>query len=308
VPQAHAVRLAWCVHLGGAPTKAARRPRLPHLPLTMCRRRMQSGSHGACTYTRLINFSRIPGYRVPMKPVTATPAHLAHTRVFPRLLFALNAAVAWIGVSIGLVSNVLHQFDYPETPHLFNSNGALLSRLVDHFSYFTVLSTVVVAVAMTILAIAPNRGRIFWVFRLDSVLMLSVTALLYWYMLAASYNPQGLDRISNLFDHTLTPIVTVVVWLLVGPRNWIRWWTVAAAMIFPVVWAAYTLIHGSLVDAYPYEFISVPKYGMPAVLTTIGFSVVFGIVLLLIYWGLDVVLSGRARASQRAVAEDPTQK
>jgi len=240
-------------------------------------------------------------YRVPMATMTPLPPHQSHLGTFPRLLFALNAVCAWIGLSIGTTSSALALYDYPHTdPNLFGFNTSPIGRLIDTYSYFTIWSNLIVAIVMTILVFAPNRGRIFKVLHLDALMMITVTGILYWMLLAATSTSIGIDRIGNLFDHTITPVITIVIWLIVGPRNWIRWWMVFAALILPIVWAAYTVIRGTMLNTWPYPFLNVAKYGMPAVLTTIGAIAVFGLLIGFIYYGIDLLLSRKARASQRA--------
>ena len=237
-------------------------------------------------------------------PVTETTAIATPRRAFPQLLFALNAIFAWTGVIIGTITSGFHMYDYTYTdPHVFGANTSAVGRLIDDYSYFTIWSNLLVAIVMTILAVKPEpHGVIMRVLRLDSVVMITVTGILYWALLAANSQSQGIDRIGTLFDHTLTPILTVVVWLLVGPRNWIRWWTPFAALIIPIVWAAYTLVRGNIVGVYPYPFLNVDKYGLPAVLTTIGMIAVFGLVLGYVCWGLDLLLGRKARAAASATA------
>ena len=220
----------------------------------------------------------------------------ASTSAFPRILFAINALFAYTGVVIGTITSGFSMYNYPlSDPHVFGNNSSSVGRLIDHFSYFTIWSNLVVAIVLTILAIRPEpHGVVVRVLRLDSVVMITVTGILYWALLAASADNQGLDRIGNLFDHTLTPILTVVVWLVVGPRRWIRWWTPIAALIVPIVWAAYTLIRGAVINAYPYSFLNVAKYGLASVLTTIVMIAVFGLVLGYVCWGIDRLIAGKA--------------
>jgi hypothetical protein len=130
--------------------------------------------------------------------------------------------------------------------------------------------------------------------------MITVTGIVYWVLLAPTSNPQELNRITDLLFHTLVPIFTVVVWLVVGPRDWIRWWMIFAALIVPLLWAVYTLVRGSIINAYPYDFINVSKYGLGPVLTTIGDILVFGVIVGFIYWAVDLLLSRKARQARLA--------
>jgi hypothetical protein len=57
--------------------------------------------------------------------------------------------------------------------------------------------------------------------------------------------------------------------------------------VIPLAWAAYTLVRGVFIDAYPYGFVNVADLGLQSVLVNIAEIAAFGIVLGLIFWGLD---------------------
>jgi len=82
-----------------------------------------------------------------------------------------------------------------------------------------------------------------------------------------------------------------VVWLLIGPRGLFRLWTVFAALIIPILWAVYAMIRGAVIDAYPYGFLNAQELGISTALTNIGGVAILGIVLGLIYWLIDRLLS-----------------
>ena len=246
-------------------------------------------------------------YGVAMASTQVLPAHQRHLGTLPRLLFALNAIVAWVGVGISTTSSAAGLYRYEVTdPNLFQTGATAIARLVNSYSYFTMWSNLTVAIVMTILAIAPNRGRIFHVFRLDALLMITVTGIIYWGMLAATNTSQGIDRVGNLFNHSITPVLTEVIWLVAGPRNWIRWWTPLAALILPMSWAAYTLVRGAAINQYPYPFLNVAKYGLSSVLTTILMIAIFGLVVGYVYYGIDYALSRKARKAAAAAEPEPT--
>jgi len=236
-----------------------------------------------------------------MATTVPLPPHQAHLGTLPRLLFALNAICAWIGVGLSTYASGLGLYRYDQTdPNLFQQADSALGRLVNSYSYFTMWSNLTVAIVMTILVVAPNRGRIFQVFRLDALLMITVTGIIYWGMLAANNKSQGIDILGNLFNHSITPILTVLIWFVAGPRNWIRWWTPLAALVLPIAWAVYTLVRGALINQYPYPFLNVAKYGLSSVLVTILMIAIFGLVIGYVYYGIDRLISGKARRSAAA--------
>jgi hypothetical protein len=210
-----------------------------------------------------------------------------------RVAYGVNALVAWTGLTVGFVIMVLGLYPSLNTDPTMLGNPAqgVAGRILDYFTYFTIWSNIVVAVVMTMLFLRPARDAfIFRVLRLDSVLMIVVTGIIYNVVLAGAAQLQGLEVVSNAFDHIITPVVTLVVWLVLGPRGWISWRTIGAALIIPIVWLAWALARGAVIGAYPYGFLDVAKYGYGTVFTNVLGVIVFAIVLCVIFWGIDALI------------------
>lgn len=220
-----------------------------------------------------------------------------------RLAFGLTALIAATGLLLNLVLVILAV--YPSTtvnPHLlgFNAGGVagVIGRVIDFFSYFTILSNVVVVVVCALLW----RGRIrptvvSRALRMDSLIMITVTGAIFVIVLAPTAKLQGLQYVTNTIEHYVTPILVIVTWLVWGPRRWLTLGSVATALVLPVGWLAYTLVRGGAIAAYPYPFLNVSDLGLPAVLRNIVGIVVLGVALGLVFWGIDRLLGRRSRAS-----------
>ena len=186
------------------------------------------------------------------------------------------------------------QFGYANATGLAGAVG----RTLDFFSYFTIWSNIVVAVVATLLAIDPARdSRLLRVLRLDALLMITITGIVYAVVLAPNAHLTGWQVPANSLLHQITPLVTVVVWLVVGPRGWIAWRTVPESLVLPVVWIVFTLVRGAVIGAYPYPFIDVVKLGYGHVLVNLVVIAVIGVVIAVVLLGVDRLLSRR-----RAVA------
>lgn len=214
-----------------------------------------------------------------------------------RRIYALSAGISWFAITLGFVLNV---FDvYPDTniePFAYGNNppgieGAL-SRMIDFFTYFTYVSNIIVAIVLTLLARNLHRkGAVFTTLRMDSLVMISVTGLVYYILLSADADPQGLEILSNALIHYIIPVLTVLVWLLVGPHGSFRIWTVFTALIIPIAWAFYAMIRGAVINAYPYGFLNAQELGLGTAITNIIGVAILGIILGLIFWALDRLLS-----------------
>ncbi|MAN32687.1 MAG: hypothetical protein CL410_00065 [Acidimicrobiaceae bacterium] len=110
-------------------------------------------------------------------------------------------------------------------------------------------------------------------------------------MLAPDAQVEGVDVIVNALKHYIVPALTVIIWLFFGPRGQITFASIFTALVVPITWALYTLIRGEFIAAYPYPFLNVIAYGLPTVLMNIAGVAAFGILLGLIFWGIDRLLA-----------------
>jgi hypothetical protein len=195
-----------------------------------------------------------------------------------RTLHAIVALAATVGVAMELVRAIV------DGPGIAPSHTERIVRL---FSYFTVQSNILVAVSSWLLAWRPDRdGRVFRVVRLDALLCIAVTGVVYHSVLSgdADLTPSG--ALANLLLHTVSPVGAVVVWLAVGPRPRFDprtvWWSVA----YPLAWIAYTFVRGAFVGWYPYPFIDVSTIGLGRALLNTG---VVAVLFLVLAWLLGLV-------------------
>ncbi len=162
------------------------------------------------------------------------------------------------------------------------------TRLVRLVSYFTIQSNVIVLVASITLAVAPNRdGPVWRVLRLDSLLAIAVTGIVYNTLLARLVHLDGIALWTNAALHIVSPVLTVVVWGLVGPRPRITWRTVAWAFVWPVAWIVFTFVGGAVTGWYPYPFMDAATLGYPTALGTTALVVVLALVLAIAFKRLD---------------------
>ena len=218
-----------------------------------------------------------------------------------RRVYAIAAGITWFGLIFGLVLTIFNVYppvDLPPNSLGDNPPGlaGLTGRLADTASYFTNLSNLLVAIVLTMLARNPDRRGLVWsTVRMDSLVMISITGLIYAIVLAPDAQVEGLDIIVNSIKHYIVPAMTVFLWLLVGPRRQLTLASVFTALVIPIVWAVLTLIRGEFIDAYPYGFLNVIAYGLPAVLVNIVGVAALGIVLGLLFWAVDLLLGRRTR-------------
>jgi hypothetical protein len=210
-----------------------------------------------------------------------------------RRFFGLNALAAWVGLATAFVLSLLGT--YPNTnldPTLlgFNADGVdgVIGRVSDSLSYFTHWSNLVVAIVMTMLWRNSNRtSKLFSVLRLDALIMITVTGLVYALILAPVDKVQGWQYVSNTLEHYVTPLLTIAVFIFFGPRKQVHLALIPLALILPLTWVAVALIRGSIIGAYPYGFINVATWGYGTVAINLIGIVIIGAGLGALYCGIE---------------------
>lgn len=188
--------------------------------------------------------------------------------VVARVLHALVALAALTGVVMELVIALV---DGP------GAAPSQTERLVRLLSYFTVQSNLLVGVVSVLLVVRPARdGAVFRVARLDALLCIAVTGIVYQTVLRGIAELSAAGQVSDLLLHLLAPLLALVAWVLVGPRPRVDAATVWWSLAFPLAWIAYTFVRGAVVGWYPYPFLDVTTLGLaPALLNTAVVAVVF---------------------------------
>ena len=87
----------------------------------------------------------------------------------------------------------------------------------------------------------PRRGPVFTVLHLDSLIMITVTGLVYAVVLAPIWNPTGWTKVADQTLHYAVPILAVLAYVMAGPRPQFTLGTVLQALLLPLgLWGLYT--------------------------------------------------------------------
>lgn len=176
-----------------------------------------------------------------------------------RVWFATTALVVAVGVVIQLVVTATSTGGYyPDNP----------DRVFNVFAYFTILSNLLLGGTSLLLALQPDRSEtvLFKTLRLNGVLCMAVTGIVYHLVLADLDDLSGAAAVANLLIHTVTPILAVLGWLAFGPRRQTDGRIVGWSVAFPLLWLVFTLIRGEGTGFYPYPFVDAGEHGYARVL------------------------------------------
>lgn len=211
-----------------------------------------------------------------------------------RLWRIVFAVVGWsaIGLQYGLAMTAA-------------SRSPLASTVV-FFSFFTILTNVLIALALTAPAVAPNSRLGRWSasegVRAAIAMYAAVVGVIYHLFLHATWDPQGLAFVANITLHYVMPIAMVLDWLLFVPKARLRWIDPAKWLAFPLLYGLWTVIHGALIGWYPYWFIDIGALGWRAAMLNFAGLLVFFLIVGLIVVTIDRVLGRDARRDRIASA------
>lgn len=178
-----------------------------------------------------------------------------------RVWFGVTAAVVVLGIVIQLfVSGTSTGGDgfYKDNPE----------RVLNVFSFFTIQSNLLLGGTCLLLALQAGNQDSVWfkTLRLNGVLCMAVTGIVYHLVLADLDDLSGWAWVANLVVHTVAPLLGALGWLFFGPRRRTDGRIVSWSLVYPLLWLAFTLIRGEGTGFYPYPFVDVGEHGYGRVL------------------------------------------
>ena len=147
------------------------------------------------------------------------------------------------------------------------------------FSFFTIESNIFAAGVFLYMALRPGRSSepslVVDMVRGAAVVYMSLTGIVFALLLAdIQADLQLTTPWVDTVLHRIMPVAVVLDWLLAPPRSKLTYRRSALWLLFPLVYLAYSLIRGPIVDWYPYPFLDPDTDGVTGiVLNAIGIFV-----------------------------------
>jgi len=169
--------------------------------------------------------------------------------------------------------------------------AALPTSSLHFFSFFTILTNLLVAAAMLAPVVAPDSGLGRFLdqpsVRTAIVGYIVIVGAVYYALLRKLDNASGLHLYFEYVLHYVTPPLFVLDWLLFVPRGEVGWRNGIDSLAYPLVYLAWTLAHGAFTGWYPYPFIDVVKLGYGRVLLNVAGLILAFLALELVLVALD---------------------
>lgn len=162
-----------------------------------------------------------------------------------RVAAGLIALVAWLGLAVQLNATLGMGF-------------SLLEALWILVRFFTVLTNLIVALAMTAIALGARLKP--WLLG-GIMLAILLVGVVYMTLLRGLLDLSGGALLADTLLHKVTPLLVTLWWLAFAPKGALRWRDPAVWALFPLAYFPYALARGAAEGVYAYPFINVAKLG-----------------------------------------------
>lgn len=156
-----------------------------------------------------------------------------------------------------------------------NSPVSFEETTIRFFSFFTILTNIIVAVYFTLQAVNySSKIKKSGILTAITVYILIVGSI-YQIILRSTWNPTGLQRIVDELLHTIIPVLVLMYWYLYENKSSLNYKQIPQWTIYPLVYLFYILIRGHFSAFYPYPFVNVIDIGYAQVLINSFWILVF---------------------------------
>ncbi|MEP7254641.1 MAG: Pr6Pr family membrane protein [Ferruginibacter sp.] len=168
---------------------------------------------------------------------------------------------------------------------------SVAETVIRYFSFFTILTNIIVALCVTVLLLKPNSkwGNFFSRPTILTAITIYITivGVVYNAILRFLWQPQGLQFVVDELLHTIVPLLFILLWFLYVPKSGLKYANAFPWLIYPVVYIIYIALRGAITNEYPYPFtdVTILGYGRVAINSLGLFAAFFGLSLFLIAVG-----------------------
>jgi len=184
------------------------------------------------------------------------------------------------------------------------SGVSFWGRFFNFFSFFTILTNILVAVSLTC-TLMKSRGRsgVFFTkpeVQTASAVYILIVGIIYVTVLQRLWKPQGLQWLADIILHYAIPALYTIYWLTIVPKGHSKWKHCFRWLIYPALYFAYSIVRGAVTGWYPYPFLNVKQNGFNNTLLNavaiLGFFIIVGF----IFIGIDKYFARTKVAAETA--------
>jgi hypothetical protein len=166
------------------------------------------------------------------------------------------------------------------------------TRSINFFSYFTILTNILAALALTLAWLASqsalgeflSRPTVRTVIAAYIIIVMTIV----YFVLRHLTELQGWDFVADLLLHYVMPVLFVIDWLFLVPKQMLKMKDSFRWLAFPIIYLVWAFIHGTYSGFYPYPFLNGAELGNARVLLNEA-----GLLMIFLVLGFVLVSGGR---------------
>lgn len=183
-----------------------------------------------------------------------------------RLIAALLGFIGWVLLALQLWMTLSSDLA---------STRPTAEIIVNFFSFFTILSNLLITVVFTWFAVSPPGPPA--TVQAAAASYIAVVAIGYTLLLRSLWEPEGLQKILDVMLHDIMPLLYIVFWIAfcrrlrpLARRDAWLW------LLWPLIYLVYSMVRGHRIGWYPYPFLNpnLTNYFL-LIITIAGFLVAF---------------------------------
>lgn len=147
---------------------------------------------------------------------------------------AVGAFISWLAVILQLYLIIV------------NRTASIPETIIRFFSFFTILTNILVAVCFTTVALEWHST---WKKTFSKPAILSATTVyilvvgvVYNIILRFLWKPQGLQQIVDELLHSVIPVLFLLFWIAFVPKANLQWKAIFAWLLYPLLYLIYVLL------------------------------------------------------------------
>jgi len=150
-----------------------------------------------------------------------------------------------------------------------NKVTSILETTIRFFSFFTILTNLLVAIYFTFSLIKTKNNPLLRIHKPGTLtavtVFITIVGIVYQVLLRHTWEPKGAQKVVDELLHTVIPILVILFWFLYEQKETIGYKQIFKWLIYPSIYLIYILIRGNISNFYPYPFIDVGNIGLKQV-------------------------------------------
>jgi hypothetical protein len=176
-----------------------------------------------------------------------------------KIILVLLALCGWFALAAQMKLNI-------------GSNAAPLTEILTrYFSYFTLLTNLIVAVVCTSILLLPGSaiGKFSDRYTTQTAVTtyIVIVGIVYNIVLRPLWKPTGLQKPVDELLHTIVPVLFLLQWIFFVKKNQLQYMAILPWLLYPLIYVIFVLTRGSFSGFYPYPFIDLNKLSILQVFT-----------------------------------------